>query len=494
MSAPQTLPELLRVDARPPLAPAIRGQDGLTYGELAAWSSRIASVLTERGVRPGDRVVFQVPKSATVVALHIALLRLGAVQLPLNPAYTDAETAALLGDAEPRLVVRDPDRTRPAGPWDDLTLAADGSGTLRDCATQAAPTDAWPATAAEDAAALLYTSGTTGRPKGAVLTHGNLVHNARTLVAEWGFTEDDVLLHVLPLFHTHGLFVALHCVLASGASMHLLPRFDAGLAVDLLPGSSVLMGVPTHYARLVDEPQLAVAAQSVRLFVSGSAPMPVALHERFTQATGQVVLERYGMTETSMLTSNPLHGPRRPGTVGPPLPGVSVRVVDEAGRERPMGEVGDVQVTGPNVFSGYWRRPELRATEFTADGWFRTGDLGRFDENGYLELVGRAKDLVISGGLNVHPKEVEAVLEELSGVCEAAVVGVPDDDLGEAVTAVVVADPGAVLDPEALRAQVRDRLAGFKVPKRVVVVDDLPRNAMGKVEKAKLRAQLAESS
>jgi malonyl-CoA/methylmalonyl-CoA synthetase len=486
-----TLAALLPAGGRPAAAPVLLGRAPLTYGELDEWASRVASVLVDLGLRPGDRVAYQVAKSPTVLALHLALLRFAAVQLPLNPAYTDAEVAALLADAEPSIVVRDPGRARLPGPWADLTLAADGSGTLRDAVAEVAATTGWPTVRADDGAALLYTSGTTGRPKGALLSHGNLTQNARTLVAAWGFTSDDVLLHVLPLFHTHGLFVATHCVLASGASMHLLERFDAARVVELLPDSSVMMGVPTHYARLVDQPGLAAAARRVRLFVSGSAPMPVALHERFTGATGQVVLERYGMTETSMLTSNPLHGERRAGTVGPPLPGVSVRVVDDADRAVATGEVGHVQVSGANVFHGYWRRPDLRRTEFTDDGWFRTGDLGRLDDDGYLELVGRAKDLVITGGLNVHPKEVEAVLEALPGVAEAAVVGLPDDDLGEAVTAVVVPTVGSTLDPETLRSSTRERLAGFKVPKRVVVVAELPRNAMGKVEKAKLRTQLA---
>ena len=328
-----------------------------------------------------------------------------------------------------------------------------------------------------------------------MLSHGNLVHNAITLVDAWAFTGDDVLLHVLPLFHTHGLFVATHCVLASGASMLLLPRFDLDEVLDGLTTSTVLMGVPTHYARLLDDQRFDRAlADRQRLFVSGSAPMTVGLHRQFTARTGQVVLERYGMTETSMLASNPLSGTRKAGTVGQPLPGVDIRAVDHAESAVAVGEVGDVQVKGPNVFSGYWRRPELRDTEFTLDGWFRTGDLGRWDDDGYLELVGRSKDLVISGGMNVHPKEVETVLDSLDGVVESAVVGLPDADLGEVVVAVVVASAEAELDVSALLSSARQRLAGFKLPKRIVVVDALPRNAMGKVEKARLRADLLQAS
>jgi malonyl-CoA/methylmalonyl-CoA synthetase len=311
-------------------------------------------------------------------------------------------------------------------------------------------------------------------------------------VTAWRFERDDVLVHLLPMFHTHGLFVATHCVLAVGASMVFLPRFDVTDVVDALDIATVVMGVPTHYARLLDDPGFdAESTRNVRLFVSGSAPMPASMHEQFTARTGQVILERYGMTETSMLTSNPLRGPRRPGTVGLPLPEVEVRVVGDLERSLSPGVVGNVQVRGPNVFGGYWRRPDLTASEFAPGGWFRTGDLGVLDEDGYLELVGRAKDLVISGGLNVHPKEVEAAIDAVDGVVESAVIGLPDSDLGEAVTAVVVREVGCALDATTLRAAVRDRLAGFKVPRRVVFVDHLPRNAMGKVEKSRLRAELS---
>jgi malonyl-CoA/methylmalonyl-CoA synthetase len=432
-------------------------------------------------VGPGDRVAAVLPKSAAAVVLHLACLRAGAVHLPVNPGATDDELAHVVADAEPAVVLRT---------VDDPLLAGPGSST-----------PGWVDDVLVDLdqpAALLYTSGTTGLPKGVLLSHGNLLHNARTLADAWGFTgpelpTPDALLHVLPLHHTHGLFVALHCALAGAGSALLLEQFDPADAVALLPATTVLMGVPTHYVRLLDEPGFdAHATASLRLMTSGSAPMPAALHGRLRERTGQQVVERYGMTETSILTSNPLYGERRPGSVGPALPGVGVRVVDEGDVSLPAGSVGAVQVLGPNVSAGYWRRPELRAADVTADGWFRTGDLGWLADDGYLTLVGRTKDLVISGGLNVYPAEVEAVLDAHPAVRESAVVGVPDPDLGEAAVAVLVAaDPGAGVDVEAVRAAARQRLAGYKVPRRLVVVDELPRNAMGKVEKARLRAMLA---
>ena len=343
---------------------------------------------------------------------------------------------------------------------------------------------------ADDLAAILYTSGTTGRPKGAMLTQRNLASNAAALHQIWGFQHDDVLLHALPVFHTHGLFVATNCVLANGTGMIFLPRFEPGAVIEQLPRATVLMGVPTYYTRLLADPRFTDdACRSIRLFVSGSAPLLAATHEEFAARTGHAILERYGMTETSMISSNPLDGERRAGTVGMPLPDVDVRVTDPAnGEELPAGRVGGVEVRGPNVFAGYWGRPELTATEFTTDGFFKTGDVGMVDADGYLHLVGRSKDLIISGGLNIYPKEIEDVVDAIDGVEESAVIGVVDADFGEAVVAVVVARPGAVLDPDAVRAAARSRLAGFKVPKHVHVVDALPRNAMGKVEKAKLRS------
>jgi malonyl-CoA/methylmalonyl-CoA synthetase len=434
----------------------------LTYGDLDRRSAQLANAL---GVGPGARVALQVEKSPEALLLYLACVRAGAVLLPMNTAYTAAEVAHLVADAEPSLVLDDAALAA-------LVLEADGHSEVF------ADVEVGP----DDLAAILYTSGTTGRPKGAMLSHRNLADNAAVLHELWGFRPDDVLLHVLPIFHTHGLFVAVNCTLANGTGMVFLPRFDVDEVLDALPRCTVVMGVPTHYTRLLDDERLDTErCAGVRLFVSGSAPMLATTHEAFRARTGHAVLERYGMTETSMLTSNPLDGERRPGTVGRPLPGTDVRIADD--------EV--IEVRGPNVFSGYWRRPELRATEFTADGWFRTGDIGAWDDDGYLRIVGRAKDLVISGGLNVYPKEVEDVVDALDGVLESAVIGVPDADLGEAVLAVVVPEPGRALDPEAVRQATRERLAGFKVPKRVELVEALPRNAMGKVTKAELRARFA---
>jgi malonyl-CoA/methylmalonyl-CoA synthetase len=440
------------------------GGERLTYDDVGRRSAQLAHAL---GVQKGERVALQAQKSPDAVLIYLACKRLGAVFLPLNPAYTTDEVAFLVGDAEPAVFL------------DDAGLAALVERS-RTCADNFDDIDMQP----DDLAALLYTSGTTGRPKGAMLTHGNLTSNAEVLRDLWGFTSDDVLLHALPIFHMHGLFVAINCVLASGSSMIFLPKFDVDAVLDALPRCTVMMGVPTHYTRLLDDDRLdrAVCA-SMRLFISGSAPMLPATHNAFRQRTGHAVLERYGMTETAMLTSNPLDGERRPGTVGLPLPGTDVRIADD----------GVIEVRGPNVFAGYWRRPELATTEFTTDGWFRTGDIGMFDDGGYLSIVGRAKDLVISGGLNVYPREVEEVIDALPGVLESAVIGVPDPDLGEAVVAVVVAVGDRPLDPETIRAAARERLAGFKVPKRIEIVDALPRNAMGKVEKASLRKSFAST-
>ena len=454
------------------LAIRVPGVRDWSHGELESASAQIAHALVELGVEPGDRVAVQIAKSAETIALHLACIRAGAMYLPLNSSYTQAELIALLDDAEPAVLIRDEPLQHHVP-----TVALDALITLSK-AHPASFTDV-PRSAA-DPASILYTSGTTGRPKGAVLSHGNLSFSARCLVDAWGFTAEDVLLHILPLFHTHGLYVAVHTTLASGASMILHESFDPVRIIGDLPNATIMMGVPTHYVRLLAEPEFArEVASSVRLFTSGSAPMLVTTHREFTDRTGQVILERYGMTETCMLTSNPLVGERRPGTVGPPLAGVELRVTSDS--------PGGIEVRGPNVFDGYWRRPELKATEFTADGWFRTGDLGLIDPDGYVEIVGRSKDLIISGGLNVYPKEVELLLDSLAGIEESAVVGIADPDFGEAVVAVVVLDGTEAVTPESIRASARARLAGFKVPKQVFVVDSLPRNAMGKVEKAKLR-------
>ena len=493
--APETLARLLRERWPPdPSTLLLRTPGGLrmTYGDADAGSARLANALAGAGVERGDRVAVQVEKSPSAILLYLACIRSGAVLLPVNPAYTDAEVDHLVTDAEPKLLVRDPAREAPVRGPAVLTADVQGNGTLAAAAAGQRERFDDVDPSPDDLAAILYTSGTTGRPKGAMLSHRNLASNAVALHRAWGFAEDDVLLHALPVFHTHGLFVATNCVLANGTGMIFLPRFDPGAVIADLPCSTVFMGVPTYYTRLLADARLdRETCRNVRLFVSGSAPLLPGTHEEFRARTGHTILERYGMTETSMITSNPLDGPRRPGKVGPPVPGVSVRVVPgTSGGTAPDASrsIGMVEVQGPNVFSGYWRRPELSATEFRADGWFRTGDMGSIDEDGYLAIVGRSTDLIISGGLNVYPKEVEDVLDEVDGVLESAVVGVPDADLGEVVVAVVVARPGQVLEEASVRAAARSRLAGFKVPRRVLVIDALPRNTMGKVEKAKLRS------
>ena len=421
-----------------------------------------------------------------------------AIFLPLNAAYTDPEVQWIVDDAAPAAVVREPSRTPLSGRHRFFTLDGDGGGSFAEAVASGhgGPGETLVSSKSpmqpSDLACLLYTSGTTGRPKGAMLTHANLASNAWVLRRAWGFVPEDRLLHVLPVFHAHGLFVACNTVLASGASMTWLPRFEPDVVFASMPTATVFMGVPTHYTRLLSDTRLDRRATSgMRLFVSGSAPLLAATHESFAQRTGHRILERYGMTETVMLTSNPLHGERRAGTVGQALPYVDVRIVTDARKPAGVGAVGNVEVRGPNVFSGYWNRPDLTASEFTAEGFFRTGDVGMIEHDGYLWLVGRAKDLIITGGLNVYPIEVEEVLDSLPGVAESAVIGVPDADFGEAVIAVVVAQPGADVDAEALRLAAREQLAVFKVPKRLYLVDALPRNAMGKVEKAKLRSLFA---
>ena len=487
---PGTLGELFR-RGRPadPSAGLLEVPGGatVTYGDADHGSARVANALVALGVRPGDRVAVHAEKSPGFLLLYLACVRVGAALLPMNPAYTDDELRYLVDDARPAVLVQDPARAgRLDGPR-PLTLDREGRGTLADLAARHDDRFDDVACGPEDLAAVLYTSGTTGKPKGVRLSHRNLASNAATLRGAWGFRGDDVLLHALPVFHTHGLFVATNCVLANGTKMVFLPRFDVDAVIEALPRCSVFMGVPTYYTRLLATPAFdAATARDVRLFVCGSAPLLESTHHEFRARTGHAILERYGMTETSMITANPLDGERRPGTVGPALPGVEVRVTC-AGAEAPAGTIGGVEVRGPNVFAGYWGQPDHPASEFTDDGFFRTGDLGCFDEAGFLSLVGRSKDLIISGGLNVYPKEVEEVLDGLAGVVESAVVGVPDPDLGEAVVAVVVAEPDATLDRAELRDRARTRLAGFKVPKVVHVVDALPRNAMGKVEKARLR-------
>jgi malonyl-CoA/methylmalonyl-CoA synthetase len=477
----------------------VPGDGVVHYDELAQASARIANALASAGCVPGDRVAVQADKHWQVLALYLACLRAGLVYLPLNTAYERRELEYFFGDAKPRVIVCRPESLGTIETIANgalvLTIDARG-GELWDRARDEPAGFATVHSKPDDLAAILYTSGTTGRSKGASLTHRNLASNALALVEAWAFTRGDVLLHALPIYHVHGLFVAIHCVLLSGAHMLWLPRFDVDEVVGLLPQATVMMGVPTFYTRLLASPRLTrEAAQNVRLFVSGSAPLLPETHADFRARTGHAILERYGMTETGMITSNPLDGVRAPGTVGRPLPGVSVRVVDDAGDLREPGAIGSVQVRGPNVFAGYWRMPDKTREEFTADGWFRTGDMGEWvpegDAQGYLRLVGRAKDLIITGGLNVYPKEIEERIDALPGVVESAVIGVPDPDFGEAVTAVIVPEPGAHVDASQITGALRGDIASFKVPKRVYVVDELPRNAMGKVQKSVLRERFA---
>jgi malonyl-CoA/methylmalonyl-CoA synthetase len=486
-----------RVQAAPQRV-AIETPDGerLTYADLDERCARLATRLVRLGVGGGDRVAVQVEKTVANLLLYLACLRLGAVYLPLNTAYTLSELDYFFGDAEPALIACDPARRGEiaelggAAMAQVATLDDRGQGNLVEALGEEPPQAEIASVEDDDLAALLYTSGTTGRAKGAMLTHRNLTSNALALVEAWGFSETDVLLHVLPLYHVHGLFVACNTALLAGAGLLFLPRFDAAQALEALPRATVMMGVPTYYTRLLAQDGLSVArCAGVRLFVAGSAPLLEHTYHEFERRTGQRILERYGMTETGMNTSNPLHGERRPGSVGRALPGVELKVADEDGRVLGPGEIGVLEVRGPNVFKGYWRLPERTAMEFRPDGFFITGDLARIGPDGYVAIVGRAKDLIISGGLNVYPKEIESVIDDLPGVVESAVIGVPHPDFGEAVAAVVVPAPDAALDEAAVIAAVRDRLASFKVPKRVWFADSLPRNAMGKVQKNALRAR-----
>jgi len=483
--------------------PFARLDDGglVTYADLEARSAAYANVLRDLGVGIGDRVAVQVEKCIDAVMLYLGCLRAGAVFLPLNTAYTAGELDYFMADAVPALFVCTTARRAAA---DELAAAAGvprvedldgaGGGSLAALA-QAAPTAfATVDRADDDLAAILYTSGTTGRSKGAMMSHDNLASNARALVSLWRFTAEDVLLHALPIYHTHGLFVALNVTLLAGASVLFHNRFDAAEVLAALPAATTMMGVPTFYIRLLGEPGFTrEACAHMRLFVSGSAPLSAEIHREFSERTGHAILERYGMTETGMITSNPYEGDRVPGTVGFPLSGVSVRIADpETGAALPQGEVGVIEVTGPNVFKGYWNMPEKTAEEFRG-GWFVTGDLARIDERGYVAIVGRSKDLIISGGLNIYPAEVEAVLDELPCVHESAVIGVAHPDLGEGVVAVVVPREAGFADAEIVLGGVAGALARFKQPRRVVFVDALPKNAMGKVQKTALRETYADS-
>lgn len=464
--------------------------DDWRYGDLLVQVSRAAGALADLGVGPGDRVVTQTEKTPQALALYLGCLKVGAVYVPLNTAYTAAEMEYFLSDAEPALLVCDPSqRVECAVPTE--TLDASGGGSFAARLSAARALEAAASRAADDIAAIVYTSGTTGRPKGAMLTHRNLESNARTLCEAWGWRDDDVLLHALPIFHVHGLFVALHCIFLGGGSMIFLPRFDADAVIEHLPRATVMMGVPTFYTRLLARGDFTGdACRGMRLFVSGSAPLAAQTFADFEVRTGHRILERYGMSETLMSTSNPLAGERIGGTVGFALPGVEARIADDGG-VLANGEVGEIEVRGPNVFRGYWRMPDKTAEEFRSDGFFRTGDLGTMDGEGRISIVGRGKDLIISGGYNVYPKEVETLIDDMPEVSESAVIGVPHPDFGEGVVAVVVARDAPV-DTAMVDAALKDRLARFKQPKRVVCVDDLPRNVMGKVQKNALRERFAD--
>ncbi len=488
-------------------ATAVETEDGLCYSwrDLDRASAMIANLLTSLNLPRGARVAVQVEKSVEAMMLYLATLRAGLVFLPLNTAYQSAEIEYFVGNAEPSVVVCSGANfgwvskiAFKAGTAHVFTLNDDRTGTLLDRAAHCSDQHTVVHNKADDLAAILYTSGTTGRSKGAMLSHHNLLSNAKTLKTYWGWKKGDVLIHALPIFHVHGLFVAIHGALLNGSKMFWMSKFDPKLVIAKMPEATVFMGVPTLYVRMLAEPSLTQAqAAHMRLFVAGSAPLLIETFHEWQQRTGHTILERYGMSETAMLTSNPYQADarypgqteRRGGTVGFPLPGVSLRVQDDQGHNLPVGEIGGIQVKGPNVFAGYWRMPEKTKEEFTADGYFKTGDVGKVDERGYVVIVGRSKDLIISGGYNVYPAEIEGYINEMPGVAESALVGVPHPDFGEVGVAVVIVKPGAKVSADAVIAGLKSQLANFKIPKKCFVVDALPRNTMGKVQKNLLRDQ-----
>jgi malonyl-CoA/methylmalonyl-CoA synthetase len=474
----------------------IPGANDWTYGEVDRLSANLAGLLRDLGLVNGDRVLVQVDKSAEAMALYLACLRTGVVYVPINTAYTSAEVAYFLADAQPRLFVCRPSDegvlASVSGDVAMLTLGDSGDGSLMDRADEATAVSDVPAFEGSDIAAIIYTSGTTGRSKGAMVTQENLLSNARTLLDYWGWQDGDVLLHALPIFHVHGLFVSLHWALLSGTPMLFLPRFNVDEVLRALPESTVMMGVPTFYTRLLDHSGFnADACSNMRLFISGSAPLTEQTFQAWEECTGQKILERYGMSETAIISSNPLSGERVAGSVGFVLPGIEARIADPTGEILAAGEVGIIEVRGPNVFKGYWQMPEKTAEEFRDDGFFITGDMGRMDAEGRIFIVGRQKDLVISGGYNVYPKEVEKLIDEIPAVLESAVIGVPHPDFGEGVVAVVVPGAGEVSEDD-IAAALDGKLARFKQPKRVINVAELPRNTMGKVQKNELRQRYGE--
>jgi malonyl-CoA/methylmalonyl-CoA synthetase len=481
-------------------AVAIETDNGLTYSwhDLERSTAMMANLLQSLNLPQGARVAVQVEKSVEAVVLYLATLRAGYVFLPLNTAYQSTEIEYFIGNAEPAVVVCSSRNfgwvskiAFKAGTQNVFTLDDDRTGSLLDRTAHCSDQHEAAVMQEDDLAAILYTSGTTGRSKGAMLSHGNLLSNARVLKDYWGWKKGDVLIHALPIFHVHGLFVALHGALINGSKMIWMSKFDPKRVVEKLPEATVFMGVPTLYVRLLAEPGLTQeACCNMRLFVAGSAPLLIETFHDWKARTGHTILERYGMSETAMLTSNPYQGgERRGGTVGFALPGVSLRVQSDEGQPLPVGEIGGIQVKGPNIFKGYWRMPEKTKEEFTADGYFKTGDVGKIDADGYITIVGRSKDLIISGGYNVYPAEIECYINEMPGVAESALIGVPHPDFGEASVAVVIAKPGATLDPVQIVATLKSTLANFKIPKQCFVVNELPRNTMGKVQKNLLREQ-----
>lgn len=479
---------------------AVETDNGLNYSwrDLERGTAMMANLLASLGLAQGARVAVQVEKSVEAMMLYLATLRAGYVFLPLNTAYQSAEIEYFIGNAEPSVMVCSSKNfgwvskiAFKAGTQNVFTLDDDRTGSLLDRAAHCSDQHEAVPRQADDLAAILYTSGTTGRSKGAMLTHGNMLSNALVLKDYWGWRKGDVLIHALPIFHVHGLFVAIHGALINGSKMIWLAKFDPKLVVRKLPEATVFMGVPTLYVRLLAEAGLTrEACRNMRLFVAGSAPLLIETFNEWKERTGHTILERYGMSETVMLTSNPYQGAeRRGGTVGFALPGVSLRVQGDDGQPLPAGEIGGIQVKGPNVFKGYWRMPEKTKEEFTADGYFKTGDVGKIDERGYIIIVGRSKDLIISGGYNVYPAEIEGYINDMPGVAESALVGVPHPDFGEVGVAVVIAKPGAALEGGQIVGELKSKLANFKIPKQCFVVSELPRNTMGKVQKNLLREQ-----
>ncbi|SFR60053.1 malonyl-CoA/methylmalonyl-CoA synthetase [Yoonia tamlensis] len=464
----------------------------ISYAGFVERVAQLAHVLHDAGVQPGDRILVQAPKCADTIALYGAAIQAGAVYLPLNTAYTQAEITYFATDATPQLIIcdaADVDQFTAGFDLPVLTIAGDGSGTLAQAADAAPTTFATAARGPEDLAALLYTSGTTGRSKGAMLSHKNLLSNARSLVDLWEISANDHLIHALPIFHTHGLFVAMNTSLLAGAQVRLMQSFSTGAVIDAMPQATLLMGVPTFYTRLLDDPRLTrELCADMRLFISGSAPLLAETHTAFEQRSGHRILERYGMTETNMITSNPYAGDRIAGTVGFALPGTEVIITDpDSGAQLPAGEIGMIEVRGDNVFQGYLNMPEKTREELRESGFFITGDLGIAADDGRISIVGRQKDLIISGGYNIYPKEIEDVINDVDGVLESAVFGVPHPDFGESVLAAVVLEPQAQVTDDAIMAQVAPKLARFKHPRRYIMRDALPRNTMGKVQKNLLR-------